>query len=209
MIRLDALAQAEVASEPFPYLLAAGVLDAADLRAIAADFPRIDKPGLFPVEGLQYGPSFGRLIEAVKGPELAGVLGEKFGLDLASLPMMVTVRGHCQRKDGRIHTDSLDKLVSCLLYLNDESWSGQGGRLRFLRDGGDLESTIAEVPPVGGQFVAFRRTECSWHGHHPFEGPRRYVMFNWLCSDLALAKNVGRHKLSSLLKRVGLIHGDY
>ena len=120
---------------------------------------------------------------------------------------MITVRGHCQKKDGRIHTDSKDKLVTCLLYLNDPSWSPQGGRLRLLRNGKDLNSTIAEVPPEGGNFVAFKRTENSWHGHEPFEGQRRYIMFNWLQSDVALAKNLGRHRLSAVFKRMGLFDG--
>jgi hypothetical protein len=37
-----------------------------------------------------------------------------------------------------------------------------------------------------------------------YEGERRYVMFNWLASDLALLKNTGRHKLSARLKTIGL-----
>ena len=65
---------------------------------------------------------------------------------------------------------------------------------------------ITEIPPLGGQLVAFRRTDKSWHGHHPFEGQRRYVMFNWLRSEAALAKNVGRHKLSAAIKRLDPFH---
>ncbi len=114
---------------------------------------------------------------------------------------MITVRGHCARRDGRIHTDSTDKIVTCLLYLND-SWAEDGGRLRLLRNGHDIDDDITEMPPNGGTFVAFRRSDNSWHGHLPFEGPRRYVMFNWVRSEAVLMKNLGRHTLSARLKRL-------
>ena len=100
----------------------------------------------------------------------------------------------------------MDKIVTCLLYLNEAGWNAEGGRLRLLRDGRNLENMIAEIAPNGGNFVAFKRTENSWHGHAPYEGPRRYLMFNWLTSDVTLAKNVGRHKISAAFKR--LLHHD-
>jgi hypothetical protein len=74
--------------------------------------------------------------------------------------------------------------------------------LRLLRDSNDIESTIAEVPPNGGTLVAFKRTDNSWHGHKPFEGERRYVMFNWVVSRAALERELGRHKLSARIKRL-------
>jgi hypothetical protein len=70
-----------------------------------------------------------------------------------------------------------------------------------LRKGDDNESTILEIPPNGGTFVAFKRSDNSWHGHLPFEGQRRYVMFNWVRSGAALIKNNARHTLSARLKR--------
>ena len=92
---------------------------------------------------------------------------------------MVTVRARARASDGKIHVDSTAKFVTSLLYLN-RPWANAGGRLRFLHGPGDIENYIAEVPPDAGTLVAFRRTENSWHGHKPFEGERRYVMFNWM-----------------------------
>ena len=43
-------------------------------------------------------------------------------------------------------------------------------------------------PPNGGVLAAFRVGRNSWHGHKPFVGQRRYVMFNWLRSDAALTR---------------------
>jgi hypothetical protein len=59
---------------------------------------------------------------------------------------------------------------------------------------------IAEVPPLAGSRVAFRRTANSWHGHEPFEGPRRAIMLNWMTNAVAVRREVGRHRLSARLK---------
>lgn len=201
MIDYQVVSRASVTREPFEFFSTPGVLAADDLAAIAADFPAIHKAGLFPLGELEYGPAFARLIDAVRSPELESVMAEKFAVDLTDKPLMITVRGVCQRKDGRIHTDSVDKIVTCLLYLN-QGWDTAGGRLRLLRSGKDLDDPIVEIPPDGGTLVAFKRSERSWHGHAPFEGPRRYVMFNWVRSDAALTREIGRHRLSAKLKRL-------
>jgi hypothetical protein len=201
MLNIAAIAAAPVAAEPFPFMMAKGALSPEVLARIKVDFPTITQPGIFPLPELKYGPEFERLITEIRSRELEKVLEEKFGVDLSDKPLMITVRGYCQKKDGRIHTDSKDKIVTCLLYLND-TWGEDGGRLRLLRKGDDLESTICEIPPDGGTFVAFKRTDNSWHGHHPFEGPRRYVMFNWVRSEATLMKNNLRHTISARLKRL-------
>jgi len=207
MLNYATLQKVPLNTVPFPHFAASDVLDGAALSRIAMDFPAIEHPGVFPLSELNYGDAFAELIGEIEGERLEAVLEEKFGVTLSDKPLMITVRGRCHRRDGRIHTDSKDKFLTCLLYLNDSSWDNEGGRLRLLRNGADLESVISEIPPLGGNFVAFQRTDNSWHGHLPFEGPRRYVMFNWLVSDLALAKNLGRHKLSAALKKLGVYHG--
>jgi hypothetical protein len=202
LLDLDRLAATPLVSDPCDHLVAEGLLSAAALAAVGRDFPAIARPGLFPAEAVQGGPAFDRLIAEIRGPRLAAVLSATFGLDLGSLPLMVTVRGHCAAKDGRIHTDSVSKVLTCLLYLNRADWPAEGGRLRLLRRPDSLDDPIAEVPPTGGTLVAFRRTDISWHGHAPFAGPRRYVMFNWLASETAAAREIARHTLSARLKSV-------
>lgn len=201
MIDLTRIAAAPVAHEPFSHFVVQNTLEDSALHEIGRDFPPIQKPGVFPLSELTYGERFAQLIDEIKSDELEDLLSEKLDVELAGLPLMITIRGHCQKKDGRIHTDSTDKVVTCLLYLN-EPWQQSGGRLRLLRDGHDLENMIAEVPPDGGTLVAFKRSDNSWHGHHPFEGPRRYVMFNWVRSSAALGRNMRRHVLSARLKRL-------
>ena len=60
---------------------------------------------------------------------------------------------------------------------------------------------IGEVPPDSGTMIAFRRSDCSYHGHEPFEGVRRYVMINWMTSDFAAQRELFRHRLSAKVKQ--------
>ncbi len=200
MLKIDAIEAAEAAHEPFSFFKA-HVLEEGDLDSIGKDFPAIEKPGIFPVDALQYGPSFANLIEDFKSSAVAKAVGDKLGVDLEGLPVMITVRGRAQAKDGRIHTDTKDKVATCLLYLNG-AWDDSCGRLRLLRNGDDLDDYITEVPPNGGTFVAFKVAHNSWHGHKPFVGERRYVMVNWLRSEGAKTRQLGRHKLSARVKRL-------
>ena len=199
MLDLDAIRHSTVVHEPFSFFQSGGVLDSAALDRVRRDFPAISQPGIFPLEELTAGAAFNELIEEIRGADLEQLLEEKLDVELSELPLMITVRGHCHRRDGRIHTDSTDKVVTCLLYLN-EPWENGGGRLRLLRNGTDIEDYIAEIPPDGGTLVAFKRSNNSWHGHLPFEGQRRYVMFNWVRSEAALSRQIGRHKLSARIK---------
>jgi len=201
MIDLEALAKAPIVREPFEFFAANDVLKEHELEAIRADFPQIDKPGIFSLTSLTYGPAFTKLIDDIRSPRLAKAMGEKFGVKLEGLPLMITVRGHAQAKDGRIHTDTADKVVTGLLYLNDK-WDESGGRLRLLRSGDDIEDYAAEIPPNGGAFAAFKVAKNSWHGHKPYVGQRRYIMFNWVRTDAALSRQLGRHKLSARIKAI-------
>lgn len=202
MLNIEAISRERTVSHPFPHLLAHNVLTGEALKAINLDFPAILGPGLYPISALQYGPSFAELIQAIEGEELERILSEKYGLDLSTMPLMVTVRGFCRARDGRVHVDTADKVVTCLLYLNEGDWAAQGGRLRLLGDGNGLDNVVAEASPAGGTFVSFRRTENSWHGHASYAGRRRYVMFNWMTGEKSLNRNLGRHRFSAAVKRL-------
>jgi hypothetical protein len=201
LVDLETLARAELALEPFRYTVVPDFIRPADARAILEDFPAIADPGLLPLEATTYGHRFGALIRELQSAEVARAFSEKFDIDLAGRPTMITVRGRCQEKDGRIHPDSEAKLVTALLYFN-EHWESSGGRLRLLRSATDLNDVIAEVPPTIGTLVAFRRSDCSFHGHEKFVGVRRYVMINWMANGFAAQKELVRHRISAQVKRL-------
>ncbi len=200
LLDLDVFRDAPLSREPFDFLVVPGFLKAEALQEARNDFPKGLRPGLFPLSEVSYGARFAALIEEIQGPELEAAFSAKFGVDLADKSLMITVRGRCQKKDGRIHTDTESKVVTALLYLNAE-WENDGGRLRVLRGPRDLDDMIAEVPPHGGTLIAFRRSENSWHGHEPYEGERRYVMFNWMTDAAAAARELARHRMSARIKR--------
>ena len=200
-INMDAIASCPVAHEPFDFFAVDNVLTPVALDQVRQDFPSIKKPGLYPASDFQGGPAFAELLETIRSPDFSKLIGDKFGIDLQNLPMMVTVRGMAQQKDGRIHCDNKDKVVTCLLYLN-ERWDAAGGRLRMLRNGNDIEDFAAEVPAHGGSFAAFRVTPHSWHGHKPYVGERRYLMFNWIRSEDARRNHELRHHFSAHIKKL-------
>ncbi len=201
MLDYDLIRDAAVTTEPFNFFAVPGALPEQALTRAQADFPVIRDAGIFPLSELSYGPAFAELVEAIRSSELEEILAEKFTVDLTGKPIMVTVRGRCRRTDGKIHTDTESKVVTCLLYLNDP-WEDAGGRLRLLKKPDDLEDVITEIPPNGGTLVAFKRSDKSFHGHKPYEGPRRYVMFNWITSEAAMNRELSRHRMSAKLKRL-------
>jgi hypothetical protein len=201
MLDFPALRAATVQSEPFDHLIVPGFLKPDGVSEIEAGFPAIDRPGSFPLKSLTYGDAFRRLSEALQGPEMAKAMGDKFDMDLVNQPSMLTVRGHCKPSDGQIHTDSLGKLVTVLIYVND-GWNADGGRVRLLRAADDLEDYAAEVPPDAGTMLAFRCSENAWHGHKPFDGQRRSMQLNWVRDTAYLRKEQFRHRVSALVKKV-------
>ena len=200
LLDLAALRQAPMTHSPFSFAVVPHFVPDEPAQAVRRDFPVIGHAGLLPVGATQFGPRFAALIRDIRSPQTARAFSEKFDLDLLGRPLMITVRGRCQEKDGRIHTDSETKLVTALLYFN-EPWEASGGRLRLTRGPDNLDDMIAEVPPESGTLVTFRRSERSFHGHAPFVGVRRYVMFNWMASGFAARREILRHHVSALAKR--------
>ena len=156
-----------------------GFLSADVLARVNRDYPDITTAANHALGGLSYGPAFASLMDELQQPALAEALGAKFDVDLAAMPITITVRKYCERTDGNIHTDHKSKVITVLVYFNEE-WSHPEGRLRLLRSRDNLEDYAAEVPPLGGTLLAFRRTDHSWHGHTQFVGERRMVQLNYL-----------------------------
>lgn len=201
MIDLEAIWEAHVNERPFKFFVAGNILHAPDLKQLSEDFPRIEKPGAFPLQELEYGPSFTRLIEEFRSKNFTYALGKKFLINLTLKPLFISVRGHSRLSDGKIHTDSKSRVVSCALYLNDE-WQEDAGRMRMLRNSKSYNRPYAEVPPNAGTLVAIRRSDRSWHGHLPYEGQRRCIMFNWMWSRNMREVERLRHRMSSRIKCV-------
>src|ERR1700681_2622442 len=155
ILDLDRLETSPLRRDPFDFVLVDNFIRAEHLPAILADFP---------LGALSIGAAFAGLAAELEGDALRHEIERKFAIDLAGRPTMITVRGRSDGKDGRIHTDSATKLITLLLYMNPV-WEAEAGRLRLLRRADDLADCAAEIAPLAGTMVAFRRSAASFHGH--------------------------------------------
>lgn len=198
-LNLSGFNAAELNTTPYEYLLMPGFIRAEAVSGLSRDFPEINRAGSFPVDTMQCGTAFRALMRELEGPAFRHAVEQKFGVDLSGRPTMITVRGRTDETDGRIHTDSKTKIITVLIYFN-ESWQDNGGRLRILRSGTDLEDFVAEIEPAMGTLLAFRRSDNSWHGHKPFVGARRTLQLNWVVSEAVRRREQNRHGVSAFFK---------
>ncbi len=173
--------------DPFQFTIVPEFLSVERVKEVNADFPGIEKAGNFPIQDLAYGPHFKAFIEEIKSSAFREAIEGKFDVDLRGLDHLVSIRAFSHKTDGNIHTDAPAKIMTALIYLN-EDWSSTGGRLRLLRNANDIDDYVAEVPPVSGTLLMFKRSDNSWHGHKPFVGPRRTVQINWVTDAAAASK---------------------
>jgi SM-20-related protein len=197
----DALERTALRTDPYDFIMVENFIRPERFPEVSTDFPKTPGPGSHPPSELEIHGHFAGLMAELDGEQFRKAIERKFDLDLTGRPTMYTVRGHVRARDGAIHTDTKTKIITVLLYMN-EGWESDGGRLRILRSGTDLEDYVAEVPPNGGTLLVFRRSETSWHGHLPHEGPRRAIQLNWVTSQDVVDREQIRHRFATKMKKV-------
>ena len=208
MLDLERFRTTPLTREPFEFLIVPEFVKAEARAAIDKDYPEVARAGSFPLREVTYGPAFAKLVEEMRSEKFRKAFEAKFDVDLTNRPDMITVRGRCSEKDGKIHTDSETKIITILVYMNS-AWESSGGQLRLLRSGTNLEDVILEVPPTEGTLLAFRRSNNSWHGHKPFSGSRRVIQFNWVTSEAVVGREQNRHRFSAWMKKLrGALAGE-
>jgi hypothetical protein len=200
----DRLLATPVAPDPFRHVVVEHFVPPEVLEGVVADLPAVERRGSFPVTALRFGPRAAALMAELEGPKLRAAISEKFVLDLREAGTMVTLRGQSRERDGKIHTDSVAKRVTVLLYLNPDSaaWARREGCLRLLRGPDDIEDYAVEVPPVNGTLLVFPNGPTTFHGHKQFLGRRYVVQLNYMTADQAARSELRRHKVSALVKRL-------
>ncbi len=204
ILDLAGLAATPVARDPFDHVVMRGFVRPERLAGVVAGLPALGSRGSFPIESVKLGADAAALTREMKGDAFRRVIAEKFGLDLAGAPVMITLRGQTGERDGQIHCDSMAKRVTVLLYLNpaSEAWARQDGCLRLLRGPNDLEDYAVEVPPVDGTLLVFPNGPTTWHGHRSFVGRRYTVQLNYMTTDAKAKYEMRRHRVSALVKRL-------
>jgi hypothetical protein len=203
-IDLAALARVPVQTDPFAHVVVPEFVPPAVLEEVLAGLPEMASGGSYPPDAVRLGPAARRLVDALLAPGLRDAIAAKFGLDLDGAPTMLTLRGRTRPRDGRIHTDSVAKRVTVLLYLNRQTddWSKQDGCLRLLRGPHDLEDFAVEVPPVNGTLLVFPNGPTTFHGHKPFVGRRHAIQLNYMANDSLARSEMRRHRWSAFTKRL-------
>lgn len=202
LLNADAIRGADRSSEPYDYLLGQSFLKPDALDDLRRDFPAIDKPGYLTVDEVALKGRFKTLIEELEGEELTEELSRAFGKDLHPYPRLTTIMKRSQPKYGAIHTDGPSKVMTMLVYMNDNWEIGDGGRLRVLYDGQNFEPFKVEVPPTMGTVFAFLRGDSSWHGHRPFVGERKVVQIAWVTDKDELARKKKRNRAAQFFKGI-------
>jgi SM-20-related protein len=196
---LERLKAAPLNCDPFEFVIVDNFVRGEHLQALLADFPPVKGHGSFPLGAVSCGTAFSAFAKELEAEDLRRAIEEKFAIDLAGRPTMITVRGRSDGKDGRIHTDSATKLITVLLYMNPV-WEAEAGRLRLLRSADDLDDCVAEIAPLAGTMVAFRRSAASFHGHYAHRGERRALQLNWVTDQTVVRRELLRHGWSARLK---------
>jgi SM-20-related protein len=202
VLNVDAVRQAQRSSEPYDWFLGSGILRQDAIDDLKRDFPDITKPGYLTVDEVQLKGTFKTLIDELESDEFSRELSKKFGIDLTPYPRLTTIMKRSQPKYGAIHTDGPSKVMTLLVYMNDEWQADASGRLRVLYNEKDFEPYAAEVPPTMGTVFAFLRADNSWHGHQPFVGERKVVQVAWVKDADELARKKKRNKVAQFLKGI-------
>ena len=198
MLDLAAFDRAILEHDPCDFVVVPGFLKQEALEAVNRDYPQIDEPGNFEPEKLTFGPAFANLLEELNSPLLKAKFAEKFQTKLTENPLQMTVRKYSESADGNVHNDSKGKIITALIYFNEE-WHHEGGKLRLLRSSWNIDEYAAEVTPAAGNLVAFKRSETSFHGFKRCEGERRSLQMYWVKPKRAAR---GDEKTISLKKRI-------
>jgi Rps23 Pro-64 3,4-dihydroxylase Tpa1-like proline 4-hydroxylase len=201
LLDFSAFEKAPLQHDPCDFIVVPGFVSGEALAAVNRDYPDIDEPGNFDPEGLTYGPAFAQLLGELDSPELRQLYGAKFGFDLSDFPLQLTVRKYSEISDGNIHNDSQTKILTTLIYFNEE-WPHDTGKIRLLRGSNNIDDYAAEVEPMGGTLLAFRRSERSFHGFKPVEAERRSIQMYWVKAKREGRDGKNRNSLKRRLKRL-------
>lgn len=185
---------------PYDHLIVRNFIRPEAFGAVVSDFPKVPGPGSHPPSELEINGHFNALMEELLGDDFRRAVERKFDIDLEGKPTMYTVRGFLRKTDGKVHTDSTTKIITVLIYLN-EPWQETGGRLRVLKSD-NVEDYVTEIEPSEGTLLLFRRCDHSWHGHLPYEGPRRAIQLNWVTGKDVVDREQSRHGFNTKIKKL-------
>ena len=114
LLNIDLLKQAGLRTNPFEYTVVPNFLSADTLQEVVSSYPTL-KGGSYPLDSIDVPPAVQALIDEMDGPQFEQAIENKFNVSLEGRPKMYSLRGYCRSTEGKIHTDSKDKIITVLL----------------------------------------------------------------------------------------------
>ena len=167
VLRIEALSRAVLQQEPYTHAVIDELFDSDRARALATTFPtdryRIVSGGADKLYRYDARPflAFGRdelmfadhlsvewqaLGRQLVSPAYREALGRLTNLDLSDAPLEVNLFHYGPRCLLEPHTDLPDKIVTHVLYFNEDWDPSSGGCLAILRSS-EMSDVSAEIPP--------------------------------------------------------------
>ena len=210
MLNLDVVAAEQ--QYPFQHFIGRGLLSSESLHELVATAPTSATTTIAvgdPTHEKQYRMNLISLVEGDADTEqvdslppawavlLAELRSERFttwlsgAVDVPLLGLLRSIGLYVHRNGDflSVHKDKPTKAITAILYLNSAWPVDAGGRFQCFTSGSREASPVAELLPVGGQLLAFRPTEDSWHAvsevAHPANEERLSVQLEyWLSTEL-------------------------
>jgi len=114
------------------------------------------------------------LLAQINGPGYRQAMQQMTGLDLNEAILRVAFYRYGPSCWFSPHRDDEQKLVSHIIYFNDQWPKDAGGDLLINRTK-DMADVHARVRPVAGTSVAVVRSDSSWHSVEPVHLQREYT----------------------------------
>jgi hypothetical protein len=191
-LRIDDLINAKVSSKPFKHVYVKGFISKECVRKVNRDFPeslkRISTYGGGNIdEGAlrkrnEIGGHFEAFLDAMASATLREAFERVFRTDLSNTFIRSTIRGVATKEDGRIHADDASKVVTALVYLNEEwpheSECGECGKLQLLARRDLRSNSTPANDAYGGNLLAFLNPAAfgkngGFHGFKKFSSTRK------------------------------------
>ncbi len=169
-LRLSALLDADVDGKPFEHVYVREFISSGCLRRVNADFPESLKKfstygggnineGILRERGEIVG-AFEQFLDLMASTTLRKAFESVFRTDLSNTFVRSTIRGVATKEDGRIHADDASKVVTALVYLNEdwphESECGACGKLQLLAKRDLRSNSTPANDAFGGNLLAFK-----------------------------------------------------
>lgn len=175
-----------VNAEPFPNGYFDNFFDPEYLRAVAAEFPNLEKnkSNIYydnPNEKkhaskgeLSFGPKTKALVHFLNSQVFLEFLQELTGIKETLIPDPYFEGGgfHEIKPGGflKIHVDfhkhrrmNLDRRLNVLIYLNEDWDESYGGHFELWEK--DMSASVVKIAPLFNRMALFSTTGDSWHGH--------------------------------------------